>query len=206
MSPGVLQIAAWCAAFWLAVGLHARRSGEPLAHARFVAALGVGALLARAGHGLLWGEPGRMLEPGAEFSILFLPFGVLALAPHAAAFASLPLALALARLGCLPAGCCRGSAGELLPAFEATAWVAVHLVLAHGAPERVTERFAFAFGGLRLAQTPWRPPVSALVTPELVAVVWIGVGAVLRSVRLRRASVTKPQRFPHASPTAGGAS
>jgi len=206
VTPAVLQIAAWCSAFWLAVGLHARRSGEPRERVRFVAALGMGALLARAGHGLLWGEPGWMLDSGSAFSILFLPFGVVALAPHAAAFASLPLALALARLGCLPAGCCRGGAGELLPAFEATAWVAAHLVLARSAPERVPERFAFAFGGLRLAQTPWRPPVSAVVTPELVAVVWLGVGALLRSVRLRRASVTKPQRFPHASPTAGGAS
>lgn len=201
MNPGVLQIAAWCAAFWLAIGLHARRTSDPRQRARFIGALGMGALLARAGDALLWSEPGRLLEPGAELSILFLPLGVLALAPHAAAFASLPLALALARLGCLAAGCCRGVGGEHLPAFEATAWVAVHLCVTRGAPDRAAERFAFAFGGLRLAQGPWRPPVPALVTPELVALAWLGVGAALRSVRVRRLSVTKQQRFLHASPT-----
>jgi hypothetical protein len=201
VTPGVLQITAWCAAFWLAIGLHARRTGDRRRRARFIGALGAGALLARVGDALLWGEPGRMLEPGAELSVLFFPLGVLALAPHGAAFASLPLALALARLGCLVAGCCRGACGELLPAFEATAWVAVHLGLARTAPDRVAERFAFAFGGLRLAQSPWRPPVPALVTPELVALAWLGVGAAIRSARLRRPSVTKPQRFLHASPT-----
>ena len=202
MTAGILQLAAWSAAFWLAVALHARHAAEPLRRARFIGALVVGALLARAGHALFWGEPRRMLEPGADLSILFFPLGVLALAPHVAAFASLPLALALARLGCLPAGCCRGVGGELLPAFEATAWVAVHFVLVRATPDRVAERFAFAFGGLRLVQAPWRLPVSAVVTPELVALAWLGAGAALRIARRRRSSVTNPQRFLHASPTA----
>lgn len=206
MTRTVLQIAAWCAAFWLALWLHARRTREPRERMRFAGALGMGALLARAGHAVLWGEPGRIAEPSAAFSVLFLPLGVLWLAPHVAAFASLPLALAMARLGCVVAGCCRGAAGEPLPLFEATAWVAVHLALARGDPERIPERFAFAFGGLRLAEAPWRPPVGAdVATPELVALAWIAVGAWLRTRRPRE-SVTNSKRFPHASPTAGGAS
>jgi hypothetical protein len=206
VTRAVLQIAAWCAAFWLALWLHARRTRDPRERMRFAWALGVGALLARAGHAVLWGEAGRIAEPSAAFSVLFFPLGVLWLAPHAAAFASLPLALATARLGCIAAGCCRGAAGEPLPFFEATAWVAVHLVLARGDPTRIPERFAFAFGGLRLAEAPWRPPVgAAVVTPELVALLWIAVGAWLR-VRRQRESVTNMKRFPHASPTPGGAS
>jgi hypothetical protein len=86
--------------------------------------------------------------------------------------------------------------------------VAVHIALARSTPERVAERFAFAFGGLRLAQAPWRPPIRAgsVATPELVALAWMGVGALLWMVRRQRASVTKTQRFTHASPTTGGAS
>jgi hypothetical protein len=208
MTPVVLQLAAWCAGFWLAIGMHLRRSADPRARTRFAWALCAGVLLARAGHSLLWGDPGRILAPDAELSVLFFPLGALALARHAAAFASLPAGLALARLGCLPAGCCRGGAGELLPLFEAGGWTALHVLLARGAPDRVPERFAFAFGGLRLAQAPWRPAVdaSSLATPEVVALFWMGVGAAFLIVRRRRASVTEPQRFAHASRPAGAAS
>ena len=205
MTRAVLQIAAWCAAFWLALWLHAQQTRDPRERMRFAWALGVGALLARAGHALFWGEPHNVAEPSAAFSVLFFPLGVLWLTPHAAAFASLPLALAVARLGCIAAGCCRGAAGEPLPLFEVSAWVAVHLALARSDPERIPERFAFAFGGLRLAEAPWRPPVGAVATPELVALAWIAVGAWLRARRLRE-SVTNGKRFPHASPTPRGAS
>ena len=209
VTAGSLQLAAWCAAFWLALWLHARHTDSPRERARFALSLGFGALLARAGHSLLWGDPARMLEPGESFSLLFMPLGVLALIPRPAAFASLPLALALARLGCLPAGCCRGAAGEPLPLFEAIALALLHLFLARGAPEAAAERFAFAFGGLRLAQTPWRPRgglegPAALATPELVALGWIGLGMLLVAARRRRRSVTKRQRLAHASGTPRG--
>lgn len=200
--PGVLQLAAWSAAFWLALWLHARRTADPVQRARFALALGVGALFARAGHSLLWSHPMRVLQPGDGFSILFLPLAVFWLAPHPAAFSSLPLALALARLGCLFAGCCRGVSGESLPLFEATALAAVHGLLARGEPRAAAERFAFAFGGLRLVQTPWRPQpplAGAVPTPELVALGWVAIGALCWR-RRRRRSVTKRRRLAHASP------
>jgi hypothetical protein len=205
---GALQLVAWCAAFWLALWVYARRS--PDRRLRFALALGLGALLARAGHSLLWGEPARLLHPGEGFSVLFLPLGVLCLSPDAAAFASLPLALALARLGCLPAGCCRGAAGEPLPLFEAAALAALHPLLARGDPEATAERFALAFGAVRLAQAPWRPHAAqagagAFATPELVALCWLALGILLWAARGRRASVTKSRRFRHASATLWGA-
>lgn len=203
MTPAVLQLGAWSAAFWLALWLHGRRAQA--GRARFAVALGLGALLARAGHGLLWGEPARLLHPGESVSVLFLPLGVLWVAPEAAAFASLPLALALARLGCLAAGCCRGASGELLPLWEAAALALLHPVLARGHPAATAERFAVAFGALRLAQTPWRPRIDvagagAFATPEQVALAWVGLGTLL-AARRRRAPVTKRRRFPHASST-----
>jgi hypothetical protein len=206
VSAAALQLAAWCAAFWLALALHARSGADARARARFALGLFAGALLARAGHSLVWGEVGRMLEPAAAFSVFFLPLGVLALAPHSAALASLPLPLALARLGCLAAGCCRGAAGEPLPVFESAGWVALHLGLARTGPDRVTERFAVGFGFLRLAQAPWRPPAAAtaLATPELVALLWVTAGALLCARRRQRERVTKSQRFPHAFPSPGG--
>jgi hypothetical protein len=203
--PAVFQLAAWCAAFWLAVWLHARREPRVRERVRFALALGLGAGLARVGQSALFGSADRILDAGASFSLLFLPVGVLVLAPSSAAFASLPLALAVARLGCLPAGCCRGVGGQPLPLVEAAALALLHSALARGAPDAVVERFAFAFGGFRLLETPWRPPVpaGAAATPELVAVCWIGLGALLLGARRCRALVTKPRRSKHASASLG---
>ena len=199
-----VQLAAWCAAFWLAVGLHARREPCRRARARFALALALGALLARVGHNLLFEDGGRMLDPRQSFSVLFLPLGVLALAPTSAAFSALPLALAMARLGCLAAGCCRGVGGEPLPLVEASALAVLHQVLARGDPEAVAGRFAFAFGGLRLLESPWRPPVPAgtVATPELVALGWIALGALLLVAR-QRSLVTKRRRSTYASASQG---
>jgi len=201
-----LQLAAWCAAFWLAVWLHARREPGPRARMRFALALGLGALLARIGHSVLFGGAGRMLDPREGFSVLFLPIGVLAFEPSPAAFSALPLALAMARLGCLVAGCCRGVGGEPLPLVEASVLALLPPILSRGAPEDHAGRFAFAFGGLRLFESPWRAPVpgGAVATPELVAFAWIGVGALLLGLRRCRRLVTKLWRLKHASePQAG---
>jgi hypothetical protein len=204
--PAFLQLAAWCGAFWLAVWLHGRREPRRRARVRFVLALGLGAVLARIGHSLLFGGADRILHAGASFSILFLPLGVLALAPSSAAFASLPLALAVARLGCLPAGCCRGAGGEPLPLVEASALAVLHSILARGAPDAVAERFAFAFGGFRLLESPWRGPVpaGAAATPEVVALCWIGIGALLLAARRSRTLVTERRRSTHASASLAG--
>ena len=189
MTRAALQLAAWSGAFWLALWLHGRAA--PGRSGRFALALGLGAALARAGPCLLWGEPARMLRPGESFSLLFLPLGVLLRAPQPAAFASLPLALALARLGCLAAGCCRGLSGEPLPLFESIAWAALHPILARGELDAAPWRFAFAFGAVRLAQAPWRTSAElaragALATPEQVALGWLGIGALLWAARARR--------------------
>jgi hypothetical protein len=197
-----LQLGSWCTAFWLALWLHARR--DRARSARFALALLAGALLARAGDALLWGEPGHWLEPQQSVSVLFVPLGLLLLAPQPAAFASLPLPLALARLGCLAAGCCRGASGEPLPLFEAAALGALHLGVARGADDLAPARFALGFGALRLAQSPWRPPPprasAELVTPELVALAWMLLGALWWLGRAQR-RVTNPGRNAHASAT-----
>jgi hypothetical protein len=200
VTRAVLQLAAWCAAFWLAALLHTRREPRRCARVRFAVALGLGALLARVGHGLLFESAGRALDLRESFSVLFLPLGVVALAPSPAAFSALPLALAIARLGCVAAGCCRGVGGEPLPLFEASALALLHPILARGDEDAAAGRFAFAFGGLRLLESPWRPAVAggAAATPELVALGWIALGALLLTARQRR-SVTKRRRSTHAS-------
>jgi hypothetical protein len=200
VSAAALQLAAWSAAFWLALRLHARsRATSP---ARFALALLLGAVLARAGHALLWSRPQHGLAAGEAVSVLFVPLGLLLIGAGPGAFASLPLPLAVARLGCLAAGCCRGACGERLPLYEAAFLVALHGVLARGTLAAAPERFAWAFGGLRLAQSPWRPrvetaPLGGFATPEAVALGWIAIGAVLAA----RRSVTESGRFPHASVT-----
>lgn len=200
MSAAALQLVAWSAAFWLALRLEARRPAA--SPARFALALLLGAVLARAGHALLWGRPQHGLAAGEAVSVLFVPLGLLLVGSGPGTFASLPLPLAVARLGCLAAGCCRGASGEWLPLYEAAFLVALHGALARGTLAAAPERFAWTFGGLRLAEAPWRPgvetaPLGGFVTPEAVALGWIAVGSVLAAHR----SVTKSGRFPHASVT-----
>jgi len=200
MTAAALQLAGWSAAFWLALGLHARLGSG--SRTRFALALLLGAALARGGHALLWGRPLPGPDAAGAVSVLFVPLGLLLLRTDPGAFASLPLPLAVARVGCLAAGCCRGTSGELLPLYEATLLVALHGALARGALAAAPERFAWAFGGLRLAESRWRPrvegaPLAGVATPEAVALGWIAVGALLAV----RRSVTKPGRFRHASVT-----
>jgi hypothetical protein len=201
VTAAALQLAAWSAAFWLALGLHAR-GADARSTPRFALALLAGALLARFGHALLWGDPAHALDPRESASVLFVPLGPLLLAAGPAAFASLPLPLALARLGCLAAGCCRGTAGEPLPLYEAAALGALHVALARGPSAAAPARFALGFGAIRLAQAPWRPApnAGALVTPELVALAWLLLGA-LGELARRASPVTESGRNAHASAT-----
>lgn len=201
MNAAALQLAAWSSAFWLALWLRARGGAAPRAMLRFALALLLGALLARAGHALLWGDPARWLDPRQSVSVQFVPIGLLLLAREPAAFASLPLPLALARLGCLAAGCCRGASGEPLPLYEAAALGALHLSLGRGPAGLVPGRFALAFGGLRLVQAPWRvvEPHGGPVTPELVALGWLVLGAFWSLGAAR--PVTDRGRNAHASAT-----
>lgn len=199
MTAAAFQLAGWSAAFWLALGLHARLGSG--SRPRFALALLLGAALAGGGPALLWSRAPQGLDPGTV-SVLFVPLGLLLLRTDPGAFASLPLPLAVARIGCLAAGCCRGTSGELLPLYEATLLAVLHGALARGALAVAPERFAWTFGGLRLAESRWRPrvedaPLAGLATPEAVALGWIAVGTLLAA----RRRVTKPGRIRHASVT-----
>ncbi len=210
------------AAFWVAVVCF--RGAHPL---RFIAGLGLGAVLARIGWAGLHldqfaGPPGSTsfgagLDPlfliwgaGAGFSLLFVPAGPLCLAPAragaganlayaAAASRALAPAFAVARLGCVWAGCCGGrrvaelgahfgahssaqtSATYPTAAWELAGWGAVACLLARAPTRWVPGLFGIAFGGLRLAIEPWRapPPLGApLLDPRWIAGAWLVSGLV----------------------------
>ena len=69
---------------------------------RTLLSLYTGAVLAHLGNALVF-APGSAPFEGA--SLLFAPLGPLLLAPWRETLAALPLLFAVARLGCLPAGC-----------------------------------------------------------------------------------------------------
>lgn len=173
---GAFQIASWAAAFGLAVVLFGRESRRGLA--RFLLALWAGALFAHLGWGLLHGaavlrHPAAFLQPGAA-SVLFVPLGVLLVAPWREALAVLPPALFVARLGCLPYGCCYEAA------WHATAELA-GLVALHGAtrawPAHAASLVLSGLGLLRLAVEPLRAEVPGVsLQPAWVALAWVGAG------------------------------
>ncbi len=199
MSLALLQPVAWCAAFWTALFLYRRRAGPARLH-HFALALVLGALLAHAGWLLMntpgvWraarARPGLLLDPSFGFCVLFVPFGLLLLERSAAAFASLPLALAVAKLGCLAAGCCHGtptSAPWAVASLHPTALYEIAGLLAlHGAVSRAEARFAAplvlgGIGALRLLIDPLRaaPPLGApLIPPGAIAAAWLALAAAL---------------------------
>ena len=197
MSLALLQPVAWSAAFWTALWLYARRAGpRPI---RFACALALGAALAHAGWLLLhapatWpalrARPALMLDPSLGFCVLFLPLGPLLLERSPAAFASLPLALAVARLGCLAAGCCQGAptgapwavAGlHPAPLYEIAGFLALHGGVVR-APALAVPVVLGGIGALRLLLDPLRaaPPLGAPVVPAAaIAAAWMFVAAAL---------------------------
>ena len=193
-----LVAAALAAAFGTALWLY--RGERPLG---FAAGLALGALLARAGWALLAlpcaAAPGALLDPGAGFSALFVPLGLLLRAREPEAFAALPLALAVARLGCLAAGCCHGAAGEPLPLLEIAASLAVHAAAARLPRGQVMPAVLGGLGLARLLVEPWRAP-SPLGPPRLppaaLAAAWLAAGAALsiRSARSGRRPPPAPRR------------
>ncbi len=207
MSWALPQPLAWCAAFWTALFLYTRRA-HPARPLRFACALALGAALAHGGWLLLhipvlWpalrARPELLLDPSLGFCMLFVPLGPLLLERSGAAFASLPLALAIARLGCLAAGCCQGLPTALPWAvagrhptalYEIAGWLALN-----GAISRADARFAAplvlaGFGALRLLIEPLRsaPPLGApVVPPAALAGAWLAVAAGLAWRRRPRA-------------------
>lgn len=207
MSASVAGLTPLFAAFWVAVFVYRRREPEGVGALRFVLGLGLGALFAHFGWALLylervWSAPVLVLDLGAGFSVLFVPLGLLAAAPWragpaqrqrflASALASLPLALATARLGCLAAGCCHGvptdlpwgvrpgGAGAAL--HPTAAYDILGLLVLFGLSRRTPDAWMApvvlgGIGALRLFVEPWRaaPPLGAPALPvSLLASLWI---------------------------------
>jgi hypothetical protein len=104
-----------------------------------------------------------------------------------AALRVLPLAVAVARTGCIVAGCCGGrtlvlGAGALtwpVPWIEAALFVALARALIGQPAARAGPRFCVGFGAVRLLVEPLRA-APALGTPVLspawLALAWIGLG------------------------------
>lgn len=196
MNLALLQPVAWCAAFWTALLLYSRRA-RPARPIRFACALVLGAALAHAGWLLLHlpalapalrARPQLALDPLVGFCVLFVPLGPLLLERSAPAFASLPFAFAVARLGCLAAGCCAGlptrpgsSAGQHPVAlYEIAGWLALGVAVSRADARCVAPLVLAGFGALRLLLDPLRsiPALGAPVVPPLaLAGAWGGVAA-----------------------------
>jgi len=199
MSLALLQPVACCAAFWTALFLYTRRA-RPAHPLGFTCALALGAALAHVGWLLLhaplaWAalgtRPGLLLDPSFGFCVLFVPLGPLLLERSTAAFASLPLALAVAQLGCLAAGCCYGTPTAALWAVAGLHPTALYeiagLLALHGGVSRAEVRFVAplvlgGIGALRLLIDPLRaaPALGApIVPPAMIAAAWLVLAAAL---------------------------
>jgi prolipoprotein diacylglyceryltransferase len=229
---GTLRLLAWSAAFWTALHLSGRewagpRRISPEDRIRLALGFVLGALAARAGFFSLHAEallqrPRLLLDFGTGYSVLFVPLGLLFAAPWrrggpalsahlGAGLAALPLALAVARLGCFAAGCCLGLPTRLAWGLRWTpAAVPVHPLalyevaglsgLAAGlerVPRRLRPGLALAgVAGLRLALAPLRAPSplgAPALAPAWIAACWIVLGLVLVSpARQRRLSPAVP--------------
>jgi hypothetical protein len=207
VSAAQAQPIAWCAAFWTALFLYSRRA-RPVQSLRFACALALGAAFAHVGWLLLhlpetWpalrARPGLLFDPSLGFCVLFVPLGPLLLERSPAAFASLPLALAVARLGCVAAGCCQGiptAAPWAVSGVHPTAVYEIAGLLAlGGAAARADARFAApvvmgGLGALRLLVDPLRaaPELGApVIAPAAIAAAWLGGAATLAWARAARA-------------------
>ena len=182
MSDHLLQLAALCGAFWTAVFLFDRDATT--GHTRFVFGLALGAVFAHLGWAMLnltavSERPWAVVDPTVGFSVLFVPLGLLLLAQWSEAFATLPLALAVARVGCLAAGCCHGENGEPTPLYEIGGLVILHGVVAHLSARWVTPVVLAGLGLIRLAVEPMRstPPLGEPAVPIVaIAALWVALG------------------------------
>lgn len=198
-------------AFWAAIFEYLRRGGAAETGSRFVAGLFAAALLAHLGWALLHlddvrAHPTVLADPFVGHSVLFAPLGTLLVAPGrgsarrrylSAGLGSLPRAFAVARLGCLAAGCCHGVASadglDPVPVGDIAG-----LLLLSGLTQRLPEALVApvtlsGFGALRLALEPLRapPPLGPpLVAPSVLAIGWIVAGAAL-GVAVRRGPLTR---------------
>ena len=218
---GYLQLSAWLAAFWCAVLAYRFSAGASAAAERYVAGLVLGAWFAQCGRALmdplaLLDEPLSLLNPQNGVSVLFVPLGFLVVAswrtsPHeraaflARALPTLPLAFAVARLGCVAAGCCGGTSTSVpwaipsaggegrvhpSPVYEIALLVLLH-ALVRRAPVR--GRAALVLGGLgaiRLALEPLRAHSAAIDAP--ISAAWVALAWVAYAVWMGTASGVPP--------------
>lgn len=237
MTPAAVQWLALSAAFWVALGLYRRRDTQDTG--RFAVALLLAAAFAHLGWALLHvdriaAEPRAWFWP-AGWSVLFVPLGLLAATPWRrdragrerflrSSAASLPLALATARLGCLAIGCCHGLpidrpfdvglGGAAIARHPTALYDIAGLALLHGVarwvpPQRAAPVVLGGIGSIRLAIDPWRadaPLGSPLVPAVWIAALWVAAAlAWWASASWRRTSVTggevpgAPRQSPHAS-------
>ena len=218
------QIVALWAAFWTAVLTYRRCNAGQAGALRFVLALVCGAALAHVGWALLHlprvvRHATVLLDPSRGFTLLLVPLGAFVAVPWrrplardrflASALRAMPLAFAVARLGCLAVGCCGGvpvarvsmspGVSRHLPVLHPTAlyevagFILLHTALRRSPDAWVSPAFAFGFGAIRLAIEPLRatPPLGAPAIPAVwLAAVWLAASIPLagRSLRLRRRS------------------
>lgn len=205
MSGELGQAAAWSAAFWITLYRLMRDPGGRAHVTRTAAGLALGAVLAHLGWAALHAKalrdtPVAWLDPTRGYCVLFVPWGVLALGPRAdrlrhaylsASLGALPLAFAIARLGCIAAGCCAGAATELpwgvggahpTPLYEAAACGALYLFCGR-LPRDARGGAALAgLGCARLALEPLRaaPPLGRpALEPAWLAALLVALGALL---------------------------
>ena len=210
---GGLRLVAWSAAFGVALHLGSRHLATAAQRRRLLAGLVLGAVAARGGFFALHAEvlaahPHLHLDPAAGYSVLFVPLGLLLVAPwrrggaalHAylqGALSCLPLALAVARLGCFAAGCCPGLPTDRAwglrwaPAASSLHPVALYEVAGlcglaaslERVPQRLRPGLALAgVGALRGIVEAWRAPSPLgvpLVSAHWIAGAWVVLGLVL---------------------------
>jgi phosphatidylglycerol:prolipoprotein diacylglycerol transferase len=212
------QLGAWFAAFWVAVLGFSGRRERAAGSERLIAGLVLGAAFAHLGWAalhpiLVRRAPRLLLEPGSGYTVLCLPIGLLAAAPWraspaerstwlAAALGSLPLAIAVARLGCLAAGCCHGLPSDVpwamrggpdgalrhpAPLYEIAGLAALHLALRFAPRSGMAAAVLAGLGAVRLAVSPWRaePPSGS---PAVLAAAWVAIGLVWGAAVARRSA------------------
>lgn len=221
MSGTAFQPAFLSAALWVAVAGFHRRLPESRSGVRHLLGLALGALAAHLGWAVLHADrvlarPEVLLDPTSGFCVLFVPLGPLAVAPWrgaaaaraeflTAALGALPLALAVARLGCLAAGCCHGvpaAASWIATApgsgpphhptalYETLGLAALHALAAWLPRAAVAPTVLVAVGALRLAIEPFRaaPPLGATLVP----IAWLAGGWIAAGLGLAIASGAHP--------------
>ena len=178
----VLLVAALWAAIWL------YRGERPV---RFLLGLVAGCVTARLGWALFQltvvaQYPTSILGLSAGYTVLFFPLGPLLFAPEDATWRALPMPLAVARLGCLVAGCGGGTDapwGSQPTALYEAAWLLIlHFSLSRSVARAAAPLFLMGFGLGRVVITPLRAAAAEgdpVLSPLLVSVGWMGFAGLM---------------------------